>query len=91
MKQKTCVYILDKLATEITIGHLSSYTIVINIQFDTKIDELRANRVPDADNWAVNKFNSWLQSSTFSAEFSDFNQIPVTRLNHILEFIFRTN
>ena len=58
-------------------------------RFDIKIDELLANRVPDTtvrvNNWALNKFNSWLQSSTLSAEFSDFDQIPVQRLNYILE------
>jgi hypothetical protein len=58
-------------------------------RFDIQIDELLSNRVPDStvrvNNWALNKFNSWLQSSRFARDFNDFDQIPVQRLNYILE------
>ena len=57
--------------------------------FDLKIEELLANRVPESttkvNNWALNKFNKWLITSTFGHQFTAFEQIPADRLNYILE------
>ena len=58
-------------------------------RFDIQIDELLSNRVPDStvrvNNWALNKFNSWLQSSRFARDFNDFDQIPLLKYKSLVE------
>lgn len=61
---------------------------VNNDNFDIFIDELLSNRVPantDSSNkWATRSFDRWLATSQFS-DFETFENIPVSRLNYILE------
>ena len=61
--------------------------IMSDAYFYLKIEELLANRARKnktrENDWALNKFNSWLITSIFGYQFTSFEQIPVDRLNNL--------
>ena len=61
--------------------------ILSDASLDLKIEELLANRARKnktrQNDWALNKFNSWLIASIFGYQFTSFEQIPVDSLNNL--------
>ena len=92
------------VAREIFSDSVVAFCISINMQvdpdfdsdWDLQIEQLLSNRVPpstvSSNQWGVNSFNLWLSGSEFKCEFSDFDSIPLTRLNYLLEiFLVESN
>ena len=76
-------------------GQSSDEDLFHDPEFDLAITQLLEDRVPkgtqSSNQWALNSFNKWLSGSIFGNQFSNFDDIPPTRLNYILECFVVSN